>query len=49
MGQVEPVEVVSTISKCENSTERDNLSAVRKVLLRDGSALLHRASRMTEG
>ena len=42
------MEVVNTISRCENPNERDNFSAARRVLLRDGPALLHWASQMTE-
>ena len=47
--QLEPMEVESTIFRCENPTERDNFSAARRVLFRDGSAPLHKASRVTEG
>ena len=34
VGQVEPVELVSTILRCENPNERDIFSAARKVQLR---------------
>ena len=47
--QVEPVEVVSTISRCENLNEGDNFSAARRVLLRVGPASPCRASLMREG
>ena len=43
VGQVEPVEVMSTILRYENPTERDKFSAAGRVLLRDGT------SRVTEG
>ena len=43
VGQVEPVEVVSTISGCESPNDRDNFSEARRILLRDGSVPLHKA------
>ena len=49
LGQVELVEVVSTISRCENPNERDNFSAARRVLLRERSVLPDKASKVTEG
>ena len=42
--QIEPVEVVSTISRYDNPSERDNFSAGRWVLLTDGSTLLNKAT-----
>ena len=35
VGEIEPVEVVSTILRCENANERENFSAARRVLFRE--------------
>ena len=49
LGQVEPVEMVSIILRCENPNEKDNFSAARRMLLRERSALPNKASRVTMG
>ena len=49
VGQVEPVEMMSTISRCENPNMRDNIPAARRVLLRERSALPNKVSRVTVG
>ena len=49
VGQVEPVEGVNTVLRCKNPNERNNISAARRLLLRERSALLNKASRVTEG
>ena len=48
VGQVEPVEVVSTILGCKNPKKRDNFSVARRVLLTERSPLPNKASRVTE-
>ena len=49
VGQVEPVDVVRTVSKCENPNEKGNCSATRRVLLNRESTLPSKTLRVTKG
>ena len=49
VSQVEPVDVVHTISECENPSEKSNCSATRRVLLGEKSMLPGKAHRVTKG
>ena len=48
-GPVEPVDVVHTVSKCENPNEKHNCSATRRVLLNRESTLPSKTHRVTKG
>ena len=49
VGQVEPVDVVRTVSKCENPNEKGNCSATRRVLLNRESTLPSKTRRVMKG
>ena len=49
VGQVEPVDVVHTVSKCENPNDKGNCSATRRVLLNRESTLPSKTRRGQRG
>ena len=49
VGQVKPVDIVSTVLKCKNPGERGNYSVMRRVLLNEKSTLPNKASRVMKG
>ena len=49
VGQVEPVGVVSTISRFENPNNKGNFSATGCMMLKEKSVILNKASRVSKG